>query len=148
MFGALAVEAMRLEKGYLHWKADILTEFDPFETGLDRFVNMDKADFIGKSALAERCKTGPEKLLVTLCLKDDKAPAHGGASVMVDGRVVGTVTSGGYGHRIGKNLAYAFVDTAYSQVGSHVEIDVLGQLISAEVTEKGLYDPSLARVRA
>jgi len=38
LFGARAVESMRLEKGYLHWKADILTEFDPFETGLDRFV--------------------------------------------------------------------------------------------------------------
>jgi len=41
LFGALAVESMRLEKGYLHWKTDILTEFDPFETGLQRFVKVD-----------------------------------------------------------------------------------------------------------
>ena len=51
LFGSRAVESMRLEKGFLHWKADILTEFDPFETGLDRFVNLEKGDFVGKSAL-------------------------------------------------------------------------------------------------
>ena len=54
LFGSRAVESMRLEKGYLHWKSDILTEFDPFETSLDRFVRMDKPDFIGKAALAAR----------------------------------------------------------------------------------------------
>ncbi len=147
MFGALAVESMRMEKGYLHWKADILTEFDPFETGLDRFVHMDKPDFIGKSALVERCKTEPKKHLVTLCLNDNTAPAHGGASVMMGDKVVGTVTSGGYGHRIGKNIAYAFIDAAYSKVGSQVEIDILGQMVCASVTEKGLYDSGLEKVR-
>ena len=148
MFGALAVESMRLEKSYLHWKADILTEFDPFETGLDRFVNMGKPDFIGKSALIERCKTGLEKRLVTLCLNNDTAPAHGGASVMVDDKVVGTVTSGGYGHRIQKNIAYAFIDAAFAQVGCQVEIDLLGQMVSASVAEKALYDAALERVRS
>ena len=52
LFGALAVDSMRMEKGYLHWKADLLTEFDPFETGLGRFVQMDKETFIGRRALA------------------------------------------------------------------------------------------------
>ena len=45
-FGLRAVESMRLEKGYLHWKSEIITEYNPFETGLDRFVKLDK-DFIG-----------------------------------------------------------------------------------------------------
>jgi hypothetical protein len=48
LFGARAVESMRMEKGFLHWKSDLITELDPFETGLDRFVKMDKPDFIGK----------------------------------------------------------------------------------------------------
>ena len=51
LFGARAVDSMRLEKGFLHWKADLLTEFDPFETGLDRFVRPDKGAFIGQDAL-------------------------------------------------------------------------------------------------
>ena len=58
MFGAKAVDSMRMEKGFLHWKADILTEFDPFETGLDRFVKMEKGDFIGKAALEKRVAAG------------------------------------------------------------------------------------------
>jgi len=66
LFGSRAVESMRLEKGFLHWKSDILSEFDPFETGLDRFVDMNKPDFIGKSALAKRQKAGPQRKLVTL----------------------------------------------------------------------------------
>ena len=53
LFGSRAVESMRMEKGYLHWKADILTEFDPYETGLDRFVKMDK-EFVGKAGVAGR----------------------------------------------------------------------------------------------
>ena len=49
LFGSRSVESMRIEKGFLSWKADLLTEFDPFETGLDRFVTFDKDNFIGKS---------------------------------------------------------------------------------------------------
>jgi dimethylglycine dehydrogenase len=147
IFGALAVESMRLEKGYLHWKADILTEFNPFETGLDRFIKMDKADFVGKNALMAQQAEGARKQLVTLSLESTVAPAHGGASVMVEGAVVGTVTSGGWGHRVGKNLAYAFVDPDMAQIGTACEIDVLGQLIKATVSPTGPYDPTMALVR-
>ena len=61
LFGVLAVDSMRLEKGYLHWKTDILTEFDPFETGLQRFVKIDKPAFVGQAALAKRIGRGPTK---------------------------------------------------------------------------------------
>ena len=100
IFGARAVESMRLEKGYLHWKADLLTEFDPFETGLDRFVKLDKGDFIGREALLKRQADGPSRKLVCLRIDGDTAPAHGGSSVMKDGAVVGTVTSGSFGPSI------------------------------------------------
>ena len=146
MFGALAVDSMRMEKGFLHWKADLLTEFDPFETGLDRFVNMDKPDFVGRAALLARPE--PQKKLVCLKLDLDTAAAHGGASVMDGGRVIGTVSSGGYGHRLKMNLAYAFVDVDFAQVGTLVTIDVLGNLAPAQVIEMGPYDPTFARMRS
>lgn len=148
LFGAHAVESMRMEKGYLHWKADILTEFDPFETGLDRFVNMQKPDFVGKAALAKRVANGPSKRLVTLTLADDHAPAHGGASVMQGDHVVGTITSGGYGHRLGKNLAYAFVDPDLSDIDTQLQVDVLGRLVDVTVSPAGEYDSALTRVRS
>ena len=147
LFGARAVDSMRMEKGYLHWKADLLTEFDPFETGLDRFVKMDKPDFIGKEALAARHADGPRRKLVCLSVDSRDAPAHGGASVMVEGRVAGTVTSGDWGHRTGLNLAYAFVEPALAATGTQVEIDIIGQMVSAQVIPMGPYDPGLERVR-
>jgi dimethylglycine dehydrogenase len=108
---------------------------------------MDKADFVGKEALMEQRAEGPRKQLVTLTLDSTVAPAHGGASVMVEGSVVGTVTSGGWGYRVGQNLAYAFVNPDMAQVGTACKIDVIGHLIKASVSPMGPYDPTMALVR-
>lgn len=147
LFGARAVESMRLEKGFLHWKSDLLTEFDPFETGLARFVTLDKPDFIGKPALETRRTQGPRKRLVTLDIDNSNAPAHPGASVMLNDRVVGTVTSGAWGHRTGKNLAYAFIAPDLAQPGTAIEIDIIGRLTRARVIPPSPYDPDMTRPR-
>ncbi|NGQ93188.1 FAD-dependent oxidoreductase, partial [Rhodobacter sp. HX-7-19] len=147
LFGARAVESMRMEKGFLHWKADLLTEFDPFETSLDRFVKLEKGDFIGKDALLKRKAEGLRKKLVTLKVDADHAPAHGGASLMHGGKVVGTVTSGDWGHRVEMNLAYAFVDPEFSAEGSTMQIDLYGDLVGAEVIAPSPYDPDYALMR-
>ncbi len=147
IFGARAVDSMRLEKGYLHWKSDILTEFDPFETGLGRFINLDKGDFVGRAALLTRQKDGVRRKLVTLRVESDIAPAHGGASVLRDGNVVGTVTAGDWGHRVGMNLAYAFVVPDFADPGTQLDVDIIGMQVSAEVIPAGPYDPKYARVR-
>ena len=146
LFGARAVDSMRLEKGYLHWKSDILTEFDPFETGLDRFVRMDK-EFIGKAALAARQANGPARKLISMVVESSTTPAHPGASVIDQGRIVGTVTSGDWGHRLGKNFAYAFVDPAYAQDGTNLSLDMLGTLVPATVIPAGPYDPDNSLLR-
>jgi dimethylglycine dehydrogenase len=148
LFGSRAVESMRLEKGFLHWKADILTEFDPFETGLDRFVTLGKGDFVGKSALQERHKTGPQRRLVTLALDCQHAPAHGGASVRDNGQIVGTVTSADWGHRTGLNLAYAFVTPDVARTGTALTVEVIGQPVRARVIPPSPYDPEHRRMRA
>ena len=142
LFGARAVESMRMEKGYLHWKVDLITEFDPYETGLDRFVKMGKGDFIGKKALETRVAEGPRRKLVALQVDADTAPAHPGASVVDGDAVVGTVTSGDWGHRVGKNLAYAFIEVENSSVGAAVEIDMAGETATATIIEPSPYDPS------
>ncbi|SFS41929.1 dimethylglycine dehydrogenase [Sulfitobacter marinus] len=147
IFGARAVDSMRMEKGFLHWKADLLTEFDPFETGLDRFVRLEKGDFIGKAALLQRKADGLRKKLVTLKIDADHAPAHGGASLMRDGKVVGTVTSGDWGHRMGMNLAYAFVDPDLSVEASTMQIDLYGDLVNATVIAPSPYDPDYTLMR-
>ena len=147
LFGARAVESMRMEKGYLHWKSDLITEFDPFETGLERFVRMEK-DFVGKAALEARQADGPRARLVSLEIDSTTCPAHPGASVMQDGAVVGTVTSGGWGHRVGQNLAYAFVTPEMAAQGTEFSVDMLGDMVPARVIAPGPYDPDTTRPRA
>ncbi|MEM6303847.1 MAG: FAD-dependent oxidoreductase [Pseudomonadota bacterium] len=147
LFGARAVESMRMEKGFLHWKADLITEFDPFETGLSRFVKMDKGDFIGKAALMQRQAEGPKRKLVTLKLDCVDRPAHGGSSLMDGDQVIGTVTSGDWGHRTGLNLAYAFVDPAFAEIGSQMQADLLGDRIGAEVIAPAPYNPGMTLPR-
>lgn len=148
LFGARAVDSMRMEKGFLHWKADLLTEFNPFETGLDRFVKLDKQEFIGKAALQRRQSSGPTKKRVSLKIEAIHAPAHGGASLIAEGRVVGTITSGDWGHRVGMNLAYAFVEPALAHVGTKLQLDMCGDMVEAEIIEPSPYDPAFQRLRA
>lgn len=148
LFGARAIESMRMEKGFLHWKADLITEFDPFEMGLSRFVKLDKQDFIGKAALLKRQAAGPQSKLVTLKIDTNHTPAHPGASLMQDKTVVGTITSGDYGHRVGMNLAYAFVKSDFAAVGSLLQLDLCGEHIAAHIIEHSPYDPRFERMRA
>ncbi|MDJ0626772.1 MAG: FAD-dependent oxidoreductase [Rhodobacter sp.] len=148
LFGSRAIESMRLEKGFLHWKADILTEFDPFETGLGRFVMLDKPDFIGKTALENRVSEGPRRQLVTLSVHCRDRPAHSGSSVMKDRHVVGTVTSGEWGHRVGLNLALAFVEPGLSAIGTRMAVDMLGTEFPADVISASPYDPGFRNVKA
>ncbi|HIL20728.1 MAG TPA: FAD-dependent oxidoreductase [Candidatus Thioglobus sp.] len=148
IFGARAVESMRMEKGFLHWKSDLITEYDPYETGLDRFVKMEKGEFIGSSALRERQTKGPTKKLVSLKIDSISAPAHGGASLMDSGRVVGTISSGEWGHRTRMNIAYAFVEPSKAEIGRKMMLDHLGEMVTAEVIEGSPYDPSFSRILA
>ncbi|MFZ7094001.1 GcvT family protein [Primorskyibacter sp. 2E233] len=148
LFGARAVDSMRMEKGFMHWKADLITEFDPYETALDRFVKPEKGDFIGKAALLKRIEDGPRKKLVTLKVDATNAPARGGASLMRDGKVVGTITSGDWGHRVGTNLAYAFVTPDLSAPGTKIDLDHFGDTVGTEVIAPSPYDPDYSRMRA
>ncbi|MEM9636522.1 MAG: FAD-dependent oxidoreductase [Pseudomonadota bacterium] len=147
LFGARAVESMRLEKGFLHWKAELITEFDPFETGLDRFVKLEKGAFIGREALMARQAAGPRKRLVTLEIDSTDAPAHSGALLMRAGRVVGTVTSGDRGYRTGLNLAFAFVAPDCAAPGSVLQADLCGEIVAARVIAPSPYDPDHSRMR-
>ena len=148
LFGSRAVESMRMEKGFLAWKSDLLTEFDPFETGLDRFVNLNKDNFIGKKALQNRFKDGIKQKLVCLKIDSRNSPAYSGASLIEDDKVIGTITSGEWGHRVNLNLAYAFVNPDKSLEGTRMMLDLLGEMILVEVIPFGIYDPSYSRILA
>ena len=146
-FGLRATESMRIEKGYRHWKSDLITEFDPFESALDRFVDMNK-DFVGTDGLLDLGAEGARRCFVSMEIAGREAPAHAGDSIVFDDRVIGTVTSAAWGHRTGKNLAMGFIDPKYAEIGTAVGLQLLGETTDAVVCEACQYDPANHNVRS
>ena len=146
-FGLYATESMRIEKGYLHWKTDLIYEYNPMETGLDRFVRLDKPFFVGKQGLAKQVEHGPRKRLISMVVDCNLACAHSGAPVFAQGQQVGSVTSAGFGYRVNLNIAYAFVDPDRAATGTELEVGILGDRYPARVVNPALYDPDHLRVR-
>ena len=109
---------------------------------------MDKGEFIGRAALASQIERGPRRRLVSLVVDCAHAPAHAGDPVFGGGEQVGSVTSGGYGHRVGENIAYAYVAPERAAVGTRLEVGILGERFSAEVVQPVRYDIEFSRVRS
>jgi dimethylglycine dehydrogenase len=146
-FGGRALSSLRLEKGYGSFNKDFRPDFTPGETGLDRFIDFNKADFAGRpAALAER-SAGPKRRFVVMEVIARDAEVIGYESIMHEGAAVGYVTSGAYGHCIGKSLAAGYVPAALARDGGSFEIDIFGEPCAATVRLKPLYDPDSARLR-
>ena len=144
--GYKAIESLRLEKGYRVWGSDVTSIDTPFEAGLGFAVRMDKGDFIGRAAL--EAAGAPTRRLVGLVLDDPRTIALGSEPVRVDGRVVGRVTSGGFGYSVGHSIAYAYVPANDVEEGRRVEVVVFGRVVGARVATEPLFDPTNARVRS
>ncbi len=113
MVGMRAMESLRIEKSYRMWGSDLTRDYTPFEAGLDRFVRMNKGEFIGKKALARQLAAGVPHRFVTLEVHGvTDADPLGNEPLFAGGRLVGRATAGYYGHVLGKSLALAYVETA------------------------------------
>ena len=146
-FGGRALSSLRLEKAYGSFNKDFRPDYTPGETGLDRFVDFSKPDFTGRAAaLAERA-AGAKRRFVVMEVADADADVVGYESIMKDGAAVGCVTSGAYGHCVGKSLAAGYVPTALAREGARFEIDILGEMRAATVHLEPLYDPQGLRLR-
>ena len=145
--GYKAVDSLRLEKGYRVWGSDIGSEVDPFQSGLGFCVKLDKGDFIGREALVKKRESPATEKLVCLALDDPRSVALGSEPVRHEGKVVGRVTSGGYGYSVGKSIAYAFVPAGVA-MGAQVEVDIFGTWVGGRVSEEPLYDPKGLRIRS
>jgi 4-methylaminobutanoate oxidase (formaldehyde-forming) len=144
--GYKAIDSLRLEKGYRVWGADVTPEETPFEAGLGFAVKLDKGDFLGRDALAAADE--PERVLRCLTLGESRAVALGSEPVRVGDRLVGRVTSGGYGYTVGKSVAYAYLPAADAEPGTEVAVEIFGEWVSGWVTPEPLFDPEGSRIRA
>ena len=149
-FGIRAMDAMRLEKSYRLVGTELSIEYAALESGLQRFVHLNKGDFKGQKNLATWQAEGFANTLVTLQVHDTSdADAIGNNPIMTpDGTVIGRATSGGYGFRLEKSLAIAMVRPDLATVGTELLIDVLDQRLKATVIEESPYDPDNEKLRA
>ncbi len=148
-FGFYGMNSLRLEKSFGIWSAEFRQEYTPGETGMDRWIDWQKEGFIGrKAALAERDDKTAKQVLVTLEVDAEDADASGYEPVWQQGKRVGYVTSGGYGHHVGKSLALALVDPAAAAEGTALSIHVVGVERGAIVIAASPYDPAGAKMRA
>ena len=130
-----------MEKGYRLWGSDMNADYTPFEAGLDKFVKLDKSDFIGRDALVEQQRVGVRHRLVTLVVDCDDAIPLGDESIRSGDEAVGYISAAERGHVVDEVLAHAYLPLELSEPGTSVEIDILGQWRSAEVVTPPRYDP-------
>jgi dimethylglycine dehydrogenase len=146
-FGTYAVNSMRMEKAYKGWGSELTNEITPIEADIERFVKLDK-DFTGKGAVLQRKQDGAQGKIVYLEVAPGDNDAVGGEPVTIGDRVVGLTTSGGYGHRVKKSLAFAYVDPDSAEPGTKMTVWLLGEGREATVMADPAYDAASDRLRA
>jgi dimethylglycine dehydrogenase len=147
MFGMHAMESMRLEKGYLAWKSEMNVHHTPLETSLAWTVKWDK-DFTGKAALEKVKAEGVKQQLVCMVVEADDADPWGYNPIFNGDDQVGMTSSGGYGHRVGKSIAFGYVPPGLTDPGTKLEVEILGEKRPAEVVAAPIYDPTNEKMKA
>ena len=140
-FGYRALDAMRLEKAYRLWGVDMSADYTPIEAGLDRFVNFDKGDFIGRDALLRQRDQGATRGLACLVIDVEDRDAHGYEPVRAGQEIIGYVAAGGFGPVVEKSIALAYLPTDFLEPGTKLSVELLGRKHEATVVEQPLYDP-------
>jgi dimethylglycine dehydrogenase len=147
-FGIRAMDSLRLEKSYKLVGRELSIEYAGLESGLERFIDLDKGDFLGRDALLAWRDKGFSNRLVTMEVHGVvDADARGSEPVLRDGVSVGRTTSGGYGWRTGKSLALAMVQPEHAQPGTELDIQVLGETRRAVIIGDSPFDAENARLR-
>ena len=148
--GFNAMLSTRIEKSFGIWSAEFTQDRTPGMTAMDRWIDWDKPDFIGKEAVvAERNGNGPEKIQVTLEIEDGDSDASGYEPIWSEaGDMVGFVTSGAYGHTVKKSLAMALIEPALANEGTAVTVHIVGVERRAKVITPSPYDPNGMAMRS
>jgi dimethylglycine dehydrogenase len=147
LFGTQALLSLRLEKGFGTWAREYRPIYGPEEAGLRRFVRVEKDDFIGRAAAQAERQSGGERRLVLFDVDASDADAFGDEPIWQGGKVVGWITSGGYGHTVSKSLALGYVPRELAEQTSGFEIEIIGERRGARILAQPPCDPSGVRMR-
>ncbi len=151
LFGFRALMSLRLEKSFGTWFREYRPIYTPLEAGIERYLKFDH-DFIGRQAVEEEMKTGPQRRLVTLVVDvaegADAADVVGDEPIWHNGEVVGWVTSGGYSHYSAASVALGYVPAKLASPDESFEIEIIGERRPARLQPEPLFDPSGSRMRS
>ena len=151
--GLHAMDSCRIEKGYRHFGHDITDEDHVLEAGLGFAVKTGKGAFIGRDAVLRKREEGLSRRLVQFRLTDPEPLLFHNEPVLRDGKIVGHVTSGNYGHTLGGAIGLGYVpcrtpgEPAAEMLASSYAIEVAGQVFEAEASLRPMYDPASERVK-
>jgi dimethylglycine dehydrogenase len=147
LFGGRALNALRIEKSFGTWAREYRPIYGPYEAGLGRFVDLNKGDFVGRAAALEERESGGALRLVSFSVEAADADASGDEPIWHDGRVVGWVTSGAFGHRVQRSLALGYIPAALAAASEGFEIEIIGERRRARPERAAVYDPAGSRMR-
>jgi len=147
-FGFYAMNSLRLEKSFGVWSAEFTQDRTPGMTGMDRWIDWSRNDFIGHDAAVKaRADNSAPQRLVTLEIDADDADASGYEPIWQGEQRMGFVTSGGFGHYTGKSLAMGLLNNNVNEADEALMVDVVGKRRSARTLSEPAWDPSGARMR-
>lgn len=152
--GFLALDSLRMEKGYRHWSHDVTPDDTPLEAGLGFAVNFKKAGgFIGREALQAQRERGLSRRLVQFALADPEPLLYHDEPIWRNGVLVGSITSGRFGHTLCRSMGMGYVKNeagvdADFLLSGRYEIEIAGRLFPAEASLRPFYDPRNERPRS
>ncbi|WP_027160528.1 FAD-dependent oxidoreductase [Mesorhizobium sp. WSM1293] len=149
--GLHTLDSCRIEKAFRHFGHDITDEDNVLEAGLGFAVKTAKGDFIGRDAVLRKKEAGLSRRLVQFRLKDPEPLLFHNEAILRDGKIVGPITSGNYGHHLGGAVGLGYVpcegESEADVLASSYEIEIAGERFAAEASLKPMYDPKSERTR-
>ena len=149
--GMHMMDSCRIEKAFRHFGHDITAGDHVIDAGLGFAVKTNKPDFIGRDAVLTRKETGPLSRILQFRLTDPEPLLFHHEPILRDGKVVGYICSGSYGHTLGGAIGLGYVpckgESPDDLLASTYEIEVAGRLMKAEASLKPMYDPASKRVK-
>ncbi|ESX07618.1 FAD-dependent oxidoreductase [Mesorhizobium sp. M0179] len=149
--GLHTLDSCRIEKAFRHFGHDITDEDNVLEAGLGFAVKTAKGEFIGRDAVLKKKEAGLSRRLVQFRLKDPQPLLFHNEAILRDGKIVGPITSGNYGHHLGGAIGLGYVpcqgESEADVLASSYEIEIAGERFPAEASLKPMYDPKAERTR-
>lgn len=144
-YGSFAMNIMRMEK-MLKGSGELTNEVTLPEADVMQFVWIDKPAFHGKAATERSIDNGVRWLCAYLEIEpEDEADGNGGEAVLLNGRLVGTVSSIVYSPTVEKILAFAYLEPEVAKTENNVDVVIMGKLRKAVVRRQAAYDPENIR---